>query len=248
MNKGNLWIGSAAVLAAALAVQQPALAQAAAPAQGAAATGAAAAPQVTVGATVSDSAGGQVGTISAVGNGTATVDTGTAKAAIPTTSFGTGKSGLVISMTKAQLEAAVAQSKPTIAAGNSVVGPEGNPVGSVTAVNGDLVTVKTSSSTVQLPANAFAQKSPGTLAISLTQAQLDAAAKPTIAVGDAVVGPQGNSIGKVTAVGADLVTVQAGASKVQLPATAFAQKGPGTLAISLTQAQLDAAAKAASSK
>lgn len=168
MTKRNFWIGSAA-LALTVAVQQPAFAQAAA--------ATAAAPQVTVGATVTDSTGGQVGTISAVGNGTATVDTGTAKAAIPTTSFAAGASGLVISMTKAQLEAAVAQSKPTIAVGNSVVGPQGNPVGSVTAVNGDLVTVQTSASKVQLPSNAFAQKSAGTLAISLTQAQLEAAAK-----------------------------------------------------------------------
>lgn len=135
--------------------------------------------QVTVGAAVSDTSGGSVGTISAVSNGNATIDTGIAKAAIPVSSFAQGQSGLVIAMTKAQLEAAVAaQTQPAqIAVGNNVSGPQGNPVGKVTAVTGDLVTVQTPTTKVQLPTKAFAQKTPGELVIGLTAAQLEAAAK-----------------------------------------------------------------------
>ena len=183
MNKTLLMAGAALFAAGPLLAQTAPAGQAAtgATTTGAAPTAAAAtgAPQVSVGATVSDTSGGQVGTISAVANGTATIDTGTAKAAVPITSFGKGPSGLVLGMTKAQLEAAVAaKAQPAqIAVGNTVNGPQGNSVGTVTAVSGDLVTVQTATTKVQLPTKAFAQQSPGTLVIGMTAAQLDAAAK-----------------------------------------------------------------------
>lgn len=175
------------LMGAATLVAGPALAQAPTTATSSAAQGTAPAAgvvtagpaQVTVGATVSDTSGGQVGTVSAVSGGNATIDTGTAKASVPVTSLAKGQSGLVIAMTKSQLEAAVAaQTQPTqIAVGNNVSGPQGNPVGKVTAVTGDLVTVQTATTKVQLPTKAFAQKTPGELVIGLTQEQLDAAAK-----------------------------------------------------------------------
>lgn len=146
------------------------------PAAGAASTGAAA--NVTVGATVSDTSGAAVGTITAVTGGNATIDTGAAKAAVPVSSIAKRANGLVIGVTKAQLEAAVANAKPPeIAAGNQVVGPQGNSIGSVTAVNGDLVTLQMPSGKVQLPSKSFAQKPDGTLVIGMTAAQLEAAAK-----------------------------------------------------------------------
>lgn len=146
------------------------------------ATGAAAAPaapaQVSVGAKVSDASGAPVGTVASVANGNAVVDTGTAKAGVPVSSFANGPSGLVLGLTKAQLEAAVAQAKPTeIAVGAQVVGPKGGSVGSVAAVAGDLVTVQTPTTKVQLPKKAFAQNANGSLAIGMTAEQLEAAAK-----------------------------------------------------------------------
>ena len=68
--------------------------------------------KVAVGASVSDAQGGAVGTIASVDGGNATIDTGSAKAAVPVSSFAQGQNGLVLGMTKAQLEAAVAKAKP----------------------------------------------------------------------------------------------------------------------------------------
>lgn len=65
------------------------------------------AAQLTTGATVFDTQGGQVGTIEAINGGDIVVTTGTAKATIPAASFGKGTNGPVLSVTRAQLEAAV---------------------------------------------------------------------------------------------------------------------------------------------
>lgn len=153
----------------------PALAQTSAPAP---ATAPATAPvNVTVGATVVDTANAPVGTIEAVANGAATISTGTTKAALPLTAFAQGPNGLVIAMTRADLEAAVASAKPAeIAVGATVSGPQGGKVGTVESVSGDLVTVATATTKVQLPKKAFAQ-GPDGLVIGMTAEQLDAAAK-----------------------------------------------------------------------
>ena len=172
MRNSMLLLGMS-LLAAPLAAQQTS--PSAAPSQASGATApSTGAPKVTVGATVSDAQGGAVGTIASIDGANATVDTGTAKAAVPVTSFGQGQNGLVLGMTKAQLEAAVAKAKPQ---GTKVVGPEGAPVGTVSAVTDQLVTVQTPTTKVQLPKNAFAQNASGALAIGMTQAQLEAAAK-----------------------------------------------------------------------
>ena len=161
------------LLAGVALVATPLLAQA----PQAAAAPAAATPNVTVGATVSDASGASVGTIEAVANGTATVSTGAAKAALPLASFAQGPNGLAIGMTKAQLEAAVAQAAPTtIAVGTIVNDSKGGKVGTVEAVSGDMVTVATANSKAQLPKSAFAQ-SPNGLVIGMTAGELDAAAK-----------------------------------------------------------------------
>lgn len=137
---------------------------------------------VTTGASVFDTSGAQVGTIDSVSGGNAVVSTGSVKAALPVTSFAKGDKGLVISMTKADLEAAVNKaSKPTeITVGSVVNDQNGGKVGTVAAVAGDLVTVATTNSKVQLPKTAFAQ-GPNGLVIGMTAAQLEAAAKSAAA-------------------------------------------------------------------
>lgn len=65
------------------------------------------AAQLTTGATVFDTQGGQVGTIEAINGTDIVVTTGAAKATIPAASFGKGSNGPVLSVTRAQLEAAV---------------------------------------------------------------------------------------------------------------------------------------------
>lgn len=166
-------------LAGSVALASPAFAQAdPAPAAAPAAAGAA----VTVGASVVDSQGQPVGTIESVNGGNAILSTGAAKASIPVTSFAKGANGLVIAISKADLEAQVAQaSKPQqIAVGMAVSGPQNAPVGKVEAVSGDMVTVATAKTKAQLPKTAFAQ-GPNGLVIGLTADQLDAAAKAAAA-------------------------------------------------------------------
>lgn len=73
--------------------------------------GAGASAGVTAGASVYDPQGGLVGTIEAVEAGQAVLSTGSVKVRVPVTSFATGTSGLVIGMTKQELEAAAGQAK-----------------------------------------------------------------------------------------------------------------------------------------
>ena len=63
---------------------------------------------VREGSIVHDTQGGRVGTIESVDENGAVVSTGRARAKLPFSSFGKDGSGLVISMTRAQLEAEVA--------------------------------------------------------------------------------------------------------------------------------------------
>lgn len=138
----------------------------------------AARPTVTVGAKVSDTTGAQVGTVESATADNAVVNTGTAKASIPLTSFAQGTGGLVIGMTKADLESAVAKAAtPTeIAVGAQVNDSKGGKVGTVSAVAGNLVTVSTANAKAQLPKSAFAKDAQG-LVIAMTASELEAAAK-----------------------------------------------------------------------
>jgi hypothetical protein len=135
---------------------------------------------LTAGTAVVDSTGAPVGTIDSVSASGAIVNTGTAKATLPLVAFAKRDNGVAIGLTKAQLEAAVAQAKPqpatSIAAGATVSDPQGGAVGTVAAVQGDLITVQTANSKANLPKTAFAQ-GPNGLVIGMTAAQLDAAAK-----------------------------------------------------------------------
>jgi len=139
---------------------------------------AAQAPNVTVGAKVADTSGGEVGTVESVSGGNAIISTGTAKASIPVSSFAQGPNGLVVGITKADLEAAVAKaSAPAeIAVGAPVSDNKGGAVGTVAAVSGDLITVETPNAKAQLPRTAFAQGPQG-LIIGMTATQLEQAAK-----------------------------------------------------------------------
>ncbi len=61
---------------------------------------------VAAGSAVLDPKGGSVGTIASVDGNVAVVDTGMVKASIPIASFAKSDKGLLISMTKTELEAA----------------------------------------------------------------------------------------------------------------------------------------------
>lgn len=169
----------AAFLATALltaSASVPAFAQASAPAPAAKAN-------VTAGAAVSDANGGAVGTIASVSGDIAVLDTGTVKASIPTSSFAQSDKGLLIGMTKAELEsaakgAAASQQEQFLASltpGTVISDQNGGEVGKIEAVEGETVTVATPKAKAKLPKSAIA-KGPNGPVIGMTQAQLEAAA------------------------------------------------------------------------
>jgi hypothetical protein len=99
-------IFAAILTVSAVGLTAPAMAQdAAAPAP------AAQAATAKAGDTVYDTAGEVVATIESVEGQNAVITTGSAKATVPLSSFASGPKGPTISMTKAQLEAAISASK-----------------------------------------------------------------------------------------------------------------------------------------
>jgi preprotein translocase subunit YajC len=176
---------------------------------------------VTAGAKVADAQGGAVGTIESVSGANAVISTGTAKATLPLTAFAQGPNGLVIGMSKPDLEAAIA-----MATGKQTAA--GSP-GAATA------------SAATTPA---ATAPSGTQVAQATPAPT---APASIAVGSTVSDTKGGKVGTIEAVKGDLVTVATANTKAQLPKSAFAQ-GANGLMIAMTATELDAAAKAAAPK
>ncbi|HEX8446434.1 MAG TPA: hypothetical protein VF649_07450 [Sphingomonas sp.] len=146
-------------------------------------TASSAASKVTTGATVTDTAGGTVGTIKSVDAGFAVLSTGTVEVRLPLSSFANGASGPVIAMTKAQVESAAsgataerqAKLAAQITAGTTVMDQQGGTVGKIESVDGQFATVATANNKVKLPVSAFAAGESGPV-IGMTAAQLDAAA------------------------------------------------------------------------
>lgn len=155
-----------------------------APSGSTAATGAAAPASAapTVGATIFDAQGGTVGTIASSDGTNAVVDTGTVKAAVPLTSFGTSPKGPTLGMTKAELEAAASQGAAQAAAdfkakmttGATVYGTGGASLGTIKAIDAQFVTVTTAKGDAKLPVGSFGPGPQG-VTIGMTAAQLDAA-------------------------------------------------------------------------
>lgn len=90
----------------------PSASQSATPPASAGTVTQATAADIQAGAQVRDQAGAPVGTIESVSAEGAVVSTGTVRAQLPITSFGKDNQGLVIAMTKTQLEAAAGQRSP----------------------------------------------------------------------------------------------------------------------------------------
>lgn len=165
-----------ALLMSALAVAAPAFAQAA-PAPAAAAP---AQPNVVTGANVVGPDGGPVGTIASVEGDYAVLKTDKHDVRLPKTAFGARPDGLAIGLTREALNAQVEQSMgkldDLLKPGTAVAGAQGAPLGTVDAVEGDLVTLKLASGKlVRLPKSGFGQ-GPNGLVIGLTAQQLAAQA------------------------------------------------------------------------
>jgi preprotein translocase subunit YajC len=149
------------------------------------------------------------------------------------------------------LAPAAAQAQSTIAAGMQITDASGGAVGTVAAVQGDNILVKTDKHEVLLPKTSFGVAD-GKLLFGMTQAQLNAeieksvaAADAAIAAGATVKGTGGATIGTVDSVAADAITVKLTSGKlVQLPRSGVRGNPDGSVVIGLTAEQLEAQLKA----
>jgi hypothetical protein len=159
-------------LAGSAGAVQPALAQTA-PAPAPAAS-------FSVGAKVSDTAGGEVGTIARDDGNFVILKTDKHEVRLPKTSFTAHNGGFIMAMTRAEVNAAteeaLAEADKKVAVGASVTGSQGAPVGTIDAVDAEFVTLKlVSGKLVRLPRKGIAPGPDGAV-IGMTAAELEAAA------------------------------------------------------------------------
>ena len=132
--------------------------------------------------------------------------------------------------------------------GAQVLDSSGNPVGTVTAVSGDVVTVKTDKLDANLGKGSFAQQD-GKLYIGMTQAELNAAieqdkaaAEASLAVGAPVKDSAGAAAGTIEAIDAEFVTLKLASGKsVRLPRNGIAGSAAGAV-VGLSAADLESSA------
>jgi preprotein translocase subunit YajC len=131
--------------------------------------------------------------------------------------------------------------------GMQIVDTAGAPVGTVTAIQGENLQVKTDKHEVLVPKASFTV-SGGKLLFAMTQAQLDAqveaaaaASAKAVVAGATVKGTGGADVGKIEAVANDAVTITlASGKRIQLPAKAVRGNADGTVTIGYTSEQLEA--------
>jgi preprotein translocase subunit YajC len=146
---------------------------------------------------------------------------------------------------------ALAQAQAGITVGMAVVDTAGNPVGTVVARKGDMVTVKTDKHEVPLPSASFTPHE-GKLLYAETQAQLNAkmdaaiaAAAASVAVGAQVTGAAGAVVGAIEAIDTETVTLKLTSGElVRLPKNGVAGTPQGPV-IGMTIEELTAAAASA---
>jgi preprotein translocase subunit YajC len=157
---------------------------------------------------------------------------------------------------QAATQAAPAQAAPAqagLAAGAQVRDTNGGEVGTITKVDGQFVILKTDKHEVRLPVASFTAHE-GHFLMAMTRDQLNAevdktkaAVSANLAAGATVVGSQGSTVGTVTAIDAQFVTLKLTSGKeVRLPRNAVAANATGGV-IGMTAAELEAAAAGAGS-
>ena len=151
-------------------------------------------------------------------------------------------------------EAAAAAAAPTV--GAKVFDPEGQEVGTVESVQGDIVTVSTGTARAGLPASAFVTREKG-LTIGMTKAQVEAAvggaaaqtsaAKDAALVADAPLkSSDGVVLGTITKVEGDDVTVTLNEGGTVALKKSYIGVGPDkSLALGMTAADFAKATQAA---
>ena len=137
------------------------------------------------------------------------------------------------------------------AAGANIVDPKGGEVGTITAVDGEFVNVRTDRHEVRLPKASFTAHNGGFI-MAMTREQLNAEVDKTqaqaaanLVAGATVTGSQGGTIGTIDAIDAEFVTVKLGSGGlVRLPRAAVGAGANGAV-VGMTVAELEAAAGAA---
>jgi len=132
--------------------------------------------------------------------------------------------------------------------GAQVLDTSSNPVGTISAVSGDVVTVKTDKLDANLGKGSFAQQD-GKLYIGMTQAELNAAvekdqaaAEASLAVGSPVKDSAGAAAGTIEAIDADFVTLKLASGKsVRMPRNGIAGSSSGAV-VGLSAGDLEASA------
>ena len=155
------------------------------------------------------------------------------------------------SMTLAPLAAilpvtAVVAQAGEITVGLQVVDTSGGAVGTVTAIKGDLLTVKTDKYDVALPRNSFTLNE-GKLLFGMTQSALNAATEKSMAEANAalvagaiVKGAGGTRVGTLESIDAEVATIKLDSGKlVRIPRAGIVGSRDGAV-IGLTAEQLAA--------
>lgn len=149
-----------------------------------------------------------------------------------------------------------AQDAVELSVGATVMGNDGNPVGTITSNDGTNVTVDTGSYQVPLGAASFGAEADGTPLLNLTQGQLNdmmaqqqadaaAALDAAIAVGTPVITADAQALGAIEELIDDNVVVADGDTRVTLPRSYFALGASGELTALANMADIQAALAAA---
>ena len=150
---------------------------------------------------------------------------------------------------------AQAQGQAGVTVGMQVTDAAGGTVGTVTAIKGDNIQVKTDKHDALLPRSSFTVAN-GKLLFGMTQAQLDAeieksltAANSAIVAGATVNGAGGAKVGTIDAVadGNVTITLEDG-KKIAVPQEGLRGNVDGTVTIGYTAAQLEALVQNSSSR
>src|SRR6476469_6557528 len=142
---------------------------------------------------------------------------------------------------------AVAQAQAGVNVGMQVTDAAGGLVGTVAAIKGENLLVKTAKHEALLPKSSFTIAN-GKLLFGMTQAQLDAeieknlaAANAAIAAGAIVKGSAGTAVGKIESVADGKVVIALdGGKKIQVAQTALRGNADGSVTIGYTADQLQA--------
>jgi len=142
---------------------------------------------------------------------------------------------------------AAAQAQAGFTPGMQVTDAAGGRVGTVSAINGDNLLIKTDRHEVMLPKTSFTVAE-GKLLFGMTQAQLDAeieknlaAASASVVAGATVKGVTGTPVGKIDALADGNATIALDGGKlIQVQQTALRGNADGSVTIGYTADQLQA--------